>query len=566
MVRLLKSISTTRYVVLIVLVGLVVYLNSFNNGFVMDDSLQIVDNPLIRSVKNIPITFLTSTFNAGSTIQGAYYRPLMMSAFTIIYALFGADSAFMYHAILIILHIVNAVLIFFVFKHFFKKPIAFLSALLFLVHPINAETANYVSNMQETLFVFFGLLAVKTIMKGSKRSVFLSLFLILLSLFSKETGVLFIFTVFMYQVFFHRKYLALYSVGAIVVAGIYAALHTVAVGWTIKGESPISQAPLEIRLLNVPHVIWYYLKTLVFPKSLATGYSQVIPSATWSEVYLPLLTIVATFGSLGIIGYLLYRRKDKQLHRYLFFLSMFGAGIALHSQLVPLDQTVADRWFYFPFIGLLGLLATGLSRITYSKKYLSVYIIGALLILVMLGTRTIIRNNDWKDGKTLAEHDLVVNPNSYLLTNYYGYELSKEGYLDEAKDQYEASIKYYPEWGISWNNLGSVLVKTSKESNDAASVERARYALQEAARYLSVSDIPYENMAILMYEHDKPEATREYVKKMLKKFPRNSRLWLILSFTEYKMKNETSAKQAAEKSLKLNPSCSDCINILRQLN
>src|ERR1700722_18571015 len=173
----------------IIIIGLIVFFNGLFNGFIGDDQPQIIGNPLIQSLSNIPIFFTGSTFYNGSqSLTGVYYKPLLTTFFSLTYTIFGAN-AFGFHLFQILLYICNACLLFLVLKHFFEKETAFGLTLIFLLHPINSETAFYISNTQEVLFFFFGILALWILQRhhSQKAMILANIFLLALML-SKETG------------------------------------------------------------------------------------------------------------------------------------------------------------------------------------------------------------------------------------------------------------------------------------------------------------------------------------------------------------------------------------------
>src|SRR5260370_31418105 len=98
---------------LLIGIGFLVYFNGLFGAFVWDDIVQIKDNYIIQSLSNIPGFFLGGTFvpMAGDKLMGGFYRPLMTTWFSIIYALFGLQP-FFFHFFQLILHILNTLLVF----------------------------------------------------------------------------------------------------------------------------------------------------------------------------------------------------------------------------------------------------------------------------------------------------------------------------------------------------------------------------------------------------------------------------------------------------------------------
>src|ERR1700712_2070879 len=78
----------------IALVGVVAYWSGLTNPFLGDDFSQIVNNIPVHSLSNISQFFSGSTFYSGmpdAPLRGIYYRPLMTTVFSAIYAIFGAN-------------------------------------------------------------------------------------------------------------------------------------------------------------------------------------------------------------------------------------------------------------------------------------------------------------------------------------------------------------------------------------------------------------------------------------------------------------------------------------------
>lgn len=197
-------------VLILISLGLWVYFNSLFNNFIGDDYDQIIRNTAVHHIANIPKFFLGSTYESGGEdrLVGIYYRPIMLTIFSLVYSFFGEQPLY-FHLFQVAIHIANAILVYIFLRQFLKNGVAFFASLIFLVHPINNETAVYVANLQDALFFFFGMLAlVLTQQKRlSIKKYFLILLFLLLSLFSKESGVLFLIIFLIYILIFNRKFL-----------------------------------------------------------------------------------------------------------------------------------------------------------------------------------------------------------------------------------------------------------------------------------------------------------------------------------------------------------------------
>ncbi|MFA5933207.1 MAG: tetratricopeptide repeat protein [Microgenomates group bacterium] len=545
------------YIFLIIIIGLVVFANALFNGFVWDDEEQILNNVLVHSFSNFFSFFSGSTFNTGGsgTLGGLYYKPLMTAAFSLIYTFFGT-SAFFFHLFQILLHITNAIFVFLIFRVIFQvkssNSISFILAVIFLIHPINVEAVSYISCLQDILFFFFGIIAFWLIVTKrivSIRSHVLLFGLMLSSLLSKETGILFILVDTLYVFLFSRKQLKNILITAFLSVSAYSFLRFVIAGifFNKHGLTPISTLPFFERLLSVPKISIFYFKTFFYPNDLAISQHWVVRSLSLSDFYLPLSLSIIILGLFGIMLYIFYSKKSDFFKTYIFFLIWFLAGMIMHIQIVfPLDMTVSERWFYFPMTGLLGLISVIFLQIKLNKLTKKVLVVLLILLLLLLSFRTIIRNGDWKDGLTLYSHDVLFSTNTFDIENNFGVELFRAGRFEEAGKHFEASTKIAPNWWTNWNNLGAV-----EERN--GNLENAKKYYQKAidnGRYY----LAYQNLAKIYLIKDGPEKSKVFCEESLKSLPNNAELWAILAISEYKLNDHDKAVKAAQNAYTLEQS------------
>ncbi len=534
---------------IIILVGFLVFFNSFLNGFVWDDEEQVLNNSLVHNINNLPYLFMGSTFNTGGSgsLAGMYYKPMMSFCFSLLYSISGG-KAFFFHFSQVLIHICNSIFIYLLFKKIFSKEnLPLFLALIFLVHPLNAETAVYISALQDALFFFFGIIAFLVAIKinlSAKNYLAISFFILLSSL-SKEAGFLFIPVIFGYRMFISRdfklhnlKFLAfslfiptlIYFLLRFQIARVY--LHS-------YGPSPIMRASLYERLISIPKIISYYLQNFVFPKDLAIAQHWVIKEMNFTTFYLPLIIILLSAASLSALFFIKVERK--KYFSLIFFLFWFLIGLGLHLQIFPLDMTVADRWFYFPFVGLLGLIGIILSEFKFNKGI--IYI--GIIIILALSIRTIIRNSNWRDGLSIYSHDIQISKDAFDLENNFGVELFRNGKVKESEIHFQRSTELAPYWWTNWNNLGVI---TEQKGDLEKALDYYQKSIDNGNYYLG-----YENKAKILYKTDLNQA-RDFCNSSLKNLPNNSHLWFILALTEYKLGNLKAATEAAQKSYIISPS------------
>lgn len=532
-------------ILILILIGLLTYCNSLLNGFLGDDFGQIVTNTTVHSISNIPQLFASSTYENGGSdrIFGLFYRPLMLSIFSIIYSFAGNDPL-PYHFIQLILHIANTILLYFFFKKYFTYVISFFVSLIFLIHPINSEAVVYSANLQEVLFVFFGmisLLIVEYKVLNLKRSIFLAI-LLLLSLLSKETGLLFICIILFYNLLFKMKKLKNVFIISSIVSIIYLFLrYPVAhMEQALGSITPLYNASILEKLINVPAIFIYYLKTFLFPLTFSSHQFWMIKSLNFNNFYLPLFLLIFSAFLIFILGLYIYNYRKTLFKQYLFFITWFLIGIVLHLQIiVPLDMTVADRWFYFPFVGLLGIIALISQQIKIKTDILKKMLFAfCFLLVLLLSFRTFQRNFDWKDELTLFEHDIHTTPKNFILNNLYATALIKNEEFDKAKPMVESSVKEHPFYA----NLNNMAIIYASEKNYKEAKKYLKKAVSVSQYY-----VVYENYANFLLTFDDLGEAEKFTRQALTLFPKNPKFHIILAKIYYLKGNKVlGIKQAQE--------------------
>ncbi len=517
------------------------------NGFVADDFYQIINNTLVHSLSNTMQFFTGSTYESGGAdrLVGIFYRPIMLFFYALIYALFGLHPT-PYHIFQLFVHIVNAVLLFLFFRKFFPRTVSFVASLMFLIHPINNEAVVFIANFQEVLFFFFGMNALLfvTQKKTTPRTYLLISILLLLSVLSKETGILFFFIVlFLHYVYYKRrgKTFLFFTFAAF---AFYVFLRY-GVGKMFLAQTavaPITNAPFIIKALNVPYIIFTYLTTFFFPKDLVTNNFWIVRGITVQDFVIPLVVDLMVLLLMVFLGFLTYKKKKHFLVFLLFFI-WFAIGIGVHIHIIPLDATLADRWFYFPIVGLIGLGATAYMQwATNITKKLTIGV--CIVILILIGIRTFVRTPNWKDGLTLTSHDIKVARKNFLLDNAHGTELILVGRYKEAKPYVVSSVNEYPYYA-NLNNLG--IIYTAEKNKKMAK----KYLLQAVTQ--SQNYRVYENYAKFLLVYDNEKEARGFAQKALTVLPKNPILWRVLAQSSYLLKDYKRAKDAAKMAYLISP-------------
>ncbi len=556
--HLFYPLTTLKIIHFLVILGLLIYINSFFNGFIGDDFDQIVRNPLIHSPVNIFRFFLGGTFfNGFTTASGIYYKPLQSTIYSLLFV-FSSGNAFIFHVFEVLVHIANSILLFFFLRKFFSKDASFISSLIFLAHSVNSEVVLSIASLQDVLFVFFGLLFFLMISRKIEGILKTSLVYLLLlgSLLSKETGILFLIITPLYLYLFNKKIIKKHVIYLVSTFLIYGMLRINAVGlYKTGGESfQFLHMSLLERLMHLPAILFQDFILFIFPYHLSFAQNWIIKNISFYNFYLPLIIVCIVFGSSVNFGLKYF--SDKKTKSLYFFLTWFFLGLFFHSQIIPLDVTFAERWLYFSMIGFAGLIANSLNKYElYSKKNILVTII-ILIFIFLLSSRSFIRTFDWRDQFTLYRHDVNVRGDSYNLQNGLASEYLDKGDFRNAKIHVLESIKLKKDFCYSWNNLGVIQLHEK-------SYEKARISFQTAIKnggcYLA-----YQNMSTFLYFHDSFQNAETFDKKALKELPNNAKIWFMYSLTEAKLEKYDEAINAIKMSHKFSPS-SGTVYVYQQL-
>lgn len=120
-----SKLSSSRLlfaIVIIIVVSLGVYANTLFNGFVYDDTDQVLKNSWIRDIRNIPTIFSSPTlsFSTEKDPHTNYYRPMMHLIYMAEYPVFGLKP-WGWHLINILFHAMNSIMVFLIAVMLFNK-------------------------------------------------------------------------------------------------------------------------------------------------------------------------------------------------------------------------------------------------------------------------------------------------------------------------------------------------------------------------------------------------------------------------------------------------------------
>ena len=501
-----------------------VYWPALHYGFInYDDPLYVTQNAHVKM--GVTVEGLRWAFR---DFGSSNWHPLTWLSHMIDWQWFG-DNAGGHHATNILLHAGNAILLFILFRVFTGTvwQSAFMAA-LFAVHPLNVESVAWIAERKNLLSTFLSLvtLIVYTFyIRNPDWKRYLPVFATFaLGLMAKPMLVTLPFLLLLLDYWPGRRFVVESSHGHSIpesgrsdahippqcsplsmllekiplillsIASIAVTLLAAQKGGSLKSLDHFS---LAARLGNSLSAYASYLGKFIWPSDLAVFY----PHPGTFDV---LQTSVALFLILFITAMALMQIKRRSYLPvgWLWFLGTLVPVIGLVQ--VGL-QAMADRYLYFPMIGLLIILVWGAADL--GKKNaamrLSMVLLGVALILgAFFETRQQLKH--WRSSRLLFEHTLAVTgPNAVVYSNL-AHALFEEGDWKGAEENYRNAIRCDPKYANAHANLGAVLDRQGRSGE----------ALEEYRKGITLNpghaDAHY-HLGLMMERQDRfPEADRHY--------------------------------------------------------
>ncbi len=466
----------------LVALTLAVYAQVGRFGFIpIDDNLYVTKEPHLRDGLCVGgVVWAFTTFYDCNWIPLTWIS--LMSDAT-----FYGTSPGGHHLANLALHLANVLLVFGVFLRATGKAgrSAFVAA-LFAVHPLHVESVVWIAERKDVLSLFFGLLALDSYVSYAKdgrvarlRWVFA---LYLCSLLCKQTLV----TLPCVLLLFDYWPLARYDVAnrcvglrALVIEklpffALSATFCIVELVAQARGHSTrsLNEFPLWSRCLNSILVYALYLKKALLPFDLAAFYPHPAGlSLTAVAIAVAILGAVTCFAIKNV------RRWPFLIVGWLWYLGTLVPMIGIVQ--VGLQQ-MADRYLYFPLIGLYAAAAWLVPALAGSgavrRRLMSLAAVGWVTIYATIAC---VQAGYWRDGVTLMRRTLAITPDNPYARFALGDALDAQSRTDEALAEYQHAVRLAPDDPEGHFRLGWVY-QGLHNYDQAAQQYRASLALDES--------------------------------------------------------------------------------------
>jgi len=484
----------------LVLFGLVAYGNSLSTPFLFDDLDSITRNPTIKQLGQ-----LGRVLSPPAGGQGVMGRPMVNLSLALNYAV-GGDRVEGYHALNLAIHLLSALLLFGIIRRTLLAPVfadrfttharglAWVAALIWLVHPLLTESVTCIIQRTESLMGLFYLATLYASMRAMGTAcpagwTMLAGLACLAGMATKEVMVSAPLIVWLYDRTFAagsfaaawRQRRGLYvTLGA---TWAILALLVISMGGNRGGTSGFGSSVTTWAYLGTQaEAICRYLKLAVWPSPLIVDYGRYL---TQSFVIVALCGLVV----LGLVGLTLYGLVRRPV--WGFVGSWFFCILAPSSSFIPLlTQTIAEHRMYLPLAGIVVTLVVGLfchwPRIFWP--------VGVAVALAFVGL-TRARNHDYRSSRAIWEDTVRKWPGQMRSLNNLAVAMAEDpGTRGEAAAVMEEALRRAQpaDQAVALINLGSLLADSPTRAGEAVNLFRKGLVLN------SQSALGHRNLGTLL--------------------------------------------------------------------
>ena len=451
----------------LLLLVLVAYWPAFQAGWVWDDDLWILNNPLLLS----PASFRRIWFEPGAFPQ---YYPLTLTTFWMEHALWGLNPLG-WHFDNILLHAANAILVWMVFSRLgLGRGASWIAAGLFAVHPVTVESVAWVTERKNTLSVFFLMLAALAWFRFEEtqrwKPYALAFLLFLAALFSKTVACSFP-AVLLLIVWWRHGRIERWEFVRLIPFFLTGATLGLLTGWLERHRvgacGPEWNFSIADRILIAGRALWFYAGKLLWPDPVIFVYPRWTVNAASVADWLFPLGILAAAGAL-------WAARDR------WGRGLFTAGAAFAGMLFPAlgfvntypmrYSFVADHFQYLASLALFALAGAGIAALPVAARR---WAVAATLITFAL--LSAVQCRAYRSAESLWRDTLAKNPEALIANNNLALICQADGRVDEAVAFIANAVRMAPKDAEVRTNAGVVLAKLGQFD---AAIRQYRAALE----------------------------------------------------------------------------------------
>ena len=520
------------------------------------------------------------------------YRPVLMVTHALNYHFWGLEVTG-YHLVNNLIHSLNAVLVFLITTallyhqreqraspggeegtlSWYRTLPPLFSGLLFGVHTLNSQAVNYISSRSVLLVTLFYLASFYLYIMarregGGVKSLIAyggAFIAYILSLLSKEVGITLPLMLLAYEYLFHRsdyrgymknfvRYQSLFwspVVGYLIMRKVLFGKAVITLSWAAFWEGGGMDRSIYINILTqIKVTVIYYIKFFFLPVGLSIVHDMAGVSGIGDPTVLLSLVIVVVF--IGTAVFVSRKHRIISLGILWFFITL------LPETILPLNLIVNEHRTYLPVAGfaLAGGYGVDALLALNPRKERKVLIAGmALVIIILLGTGTILRNQTWRDGYSLWSDAVKKAPESFRAHNALGEIFYETGDMNKALLEMQKASSIAPQFTPIHVDLGVMYQK-------AGALKKAIQEYQIAIQLDPESYESHTNLGFIYITLGWLDMAVEELKISVRLKPDQVEAYNNLGLAYAKLEMPDEAINAYKGALKQNPGDSAVLNNL----
>jgi Tfp pilus assembly protein PilF len=543
---------------IIVLAGLWIYSPTYHGQWLWDDDQLVWQNPFVKD------TSLRGLAKLWFNPEGADFFPLSYTAMWAQWAFFD-DKPTGYHVTTILLHIVGSLLLWTLLARM-RIPGAWLSGLLFAVHPVAVESVAWVAETKNTLSMPLFLLSCicwvaqddlqheESPTARASGLYIASIVFFLLAMFAK-TSMVAMPVVLLLHAWWKRGKVT--TVDVLRAAPFFAISLTLGIitcnyqWYRAIGAEKIIVGGVFSRIATAGMAILFYLKQIVWPVGLLPIYPkwEVDPPKPEQFLAWPLIFTAAawcwanrgTWGRHALLG-------------VGFFLLMVAPVLGFVTISYMRISWVADHFIYLPMIGPIALIGAAIAwlydRIEEGSR--PVFVAGGGVILATFCTLSFLYANAWANEESLWTYTLRGNDDAWQAHNRLGAQFFQRGDVQNAFTHFTKATTLRPDLGETHNNLGTAYSAMGR-------LDEAIAEFYEANRRTPNVDALQLNLANTLFAAKRYAEACAPFRALLTRSPDNATLHNNLAVTLLRAGDREESIRHFRIALKLQPGLKDAI-------
>ena len=437
-------------------IGLLTYANSFQNGFLMDDFPRVLENADFRTKGFAP-------FDPEILRNQVYLRPVT-DFFNFVTFVFFNDQPFGYHALNLLFYVLSGCALYRLLMLIIGRPVeAYLAVLFFLTHPINGVAVNYKNATSfpfMILAVHVALIKYLRFLSGDNRAhnLIVSSVWLVLALFCHEVAVAF--PLYLMAALYCGLGVPLgRTVRAVlpqcVMVGVFIGLRSLVLSSKANVVGNIGDFAISFPgyLIHFTKLLGWYFSRFFTAEGIVLAWNTPIDaqaSAGW---------IAALAAAVITAAWIIFARRISPSYRLGVAWMVVGClPVALACFSRPfLGFVIQPHWLFFSSVGFficLGHLTAQFPRVP--------RIAAAVILALVFLSGSYRHNARWQSEQRYCSYWLGISPHNFWPNFWLGHDyLARNDYARARFFYLRASRTPYKK-KVVLGNLGIIALKTEK--------------------------------------------------------------------------------------------------------